>query len=327
MRAVSGFRWAILAIVIALLLAGLPGTSQAQGTTYTVQPGDTLRSIAEAYGTTVEALLASNKDLANPDMLSVGQSLVLPPAGATGAAAGDTTPTSANNTGAATQESAAVAAVQGTPADPTTYTVKPGDTLNGIADLLGTSVAALMDANDIPNPDVLSVGATLQIPEPDQPADNGLGPVVTNTPAKPSIGGPYNRYGGGKPRGIYPTRFTASISQEHCWLVQNNLVTGSWPCSSGRDGFQTPTGFYTVESKMPVAYGSAWGFNMPYWLGLYTVSGIENGIHGLPYNKSGTDWGNQIGTPVSFGCIVLEDAAAKQVYDAASLGMQVIIVK
>lgn len=47
--------------------------------TYTVQPGDTLRSIAEQFGVSVEALLdANNLTPAEADALRVGQELIIP---------------------------------------------------------------------------------------------------------------------------------------------------------------------------------------------------------------------------------------------------------
>lgn len=47
----------------------------------------------------------------------------------------------------------------------TTYTVQPGDTLAVIAQWAGTTVEALMTANNIPNPDILEVGTVLNIPQ------------------------------------------------------------------------------------------------------------------------------------------------------------------
>lgn len=44
---------------------------------YTVQEGDTLLAIAQTYGVTVEEIVEAN-GLANPDMLSIGQELIIP---------------------------------------------------------------------------------------------------------------------------------------------------------------------------------------------------------------------------------------------------------
>ncbi len=44
------------------------------------------------------------------------------------------------------------------------YVVKPGDTLSGIASLHGVSVAALIDANTLVNPDILAVGQVVHLP-------------------------------------------------------------------------------------------------------------------------------------------------------------------
>jgi LysM repeat protein len=46
--------------------------------TYTVQAGDTLSAIAQEHGVSLEALIAAN-DLADPDVLQVGQILTIPP--------------------------------------------------------------------------------------------------------------------------------------------------------------------------------------------------------------------------------------------------------
>lgn len=47
--------------------------------TYEVQPGDTLGAIANQFGVTVEAIVAAN-DIADPDVIDVGQVLVIPEA-------------------------------------------------------------------------------------------------------------------------------------------------------------------------------------------------------------------------------------------------------
>ena len=47
------------------------------GGAYVVQSGDTLTSIAEEFGTTVEAIVEAN-NLEDPDVLAIGQELVIP---------------------------------------------------------------------------------------------------------------------------------------------------------------------------------------------------------------------------------------------------------
>ncbi len=53
------------------------GSPLAAGEIYTVRPGDTLTGIALSAGTTLETLLRLNS-IANPDMLFVGQQIILP---------------------------------------------------------------------------------------------------------------------------------------------------------------------------------------------------------------------------------------------------------
>ncbi len=57
-----------------------------------------------------------------------------------------------------------------------TYIVQPGDTLLVIAQRFGTTVGAIVEANNIPDPNLIFVGQVLQIPVPGAP------PVVTPRP-------------------------------------------------------------------------------------------------------------------------------------------------
>ncbi|MDZ7836074.1 MAG: LysM domain-containing protein, partial [Alkalibacterium sp.] len=51
-------------------------TPPSSSTTYTVRPGDTLYSIAQRYGTTVQRIVADN-NISNPNLISVGQVLTI----------------------------------------------------------------------------------------------------------------------------------------------------------------------------------------------------------------------------------------------------------
>ena len=81
---------------------------------------------------------------------------------------------------------------------PITYVVKAGDTLFGIAAAYGISLEDLMRANDLNDPDFLTLGQTVIIPipgtplatptliPPDATADVGSGSIATPAPPEPS---------------------------------------------------------------------------------------------------------------------------------------------
>ncbi len=105
------------------------GDNTNNSTTYTVQKGDSLWSIASRYGVSVNAIKSANN--LTSDQLSIGQTLIIP--------------TTQNTTTA------------------TTYTVKSGDSLWSIANQYGTSVDAIKQANQLTS-NTLSIGQVLVIP-------------------------------------------------------------------------------------------------------------------------------------------------------------------
>jgi LysM repeat protein len=136
---------------------------------YTVQRGDTLSGIAANFGTTVSALMAAN-NLTNPNMIFAGQTLCIP---------GTSTPTPyASTTGdegyaAATvvepvvvdpaPASAAATSAPAAPAGDNLYRVERGDTLSSIAASHDTTVAALMQLNNISDPNFIYVGQRIRL--------------------------------------------------------------------------------------------------------------------------------------------------------------------
>lgn len=145
----------------------IPGTEapppSGNTTTYTVQRGDNLTRIAGRFNTTVAVLVQLN-GLTNPNLLYVGQVLVVPaPDGQP--AAPTATPT------------------QGQPATATpvpeqvTHTVQRGETLSGIAVRYGTTVQQLVLLNNLSNPNLIYPGQVLIIRR---------GPTPTATPAPPT---------------------------------------------------------------------------------------------------------------------------------------------
>ncbi|NMO14032.1 LysM peptidoglycan-binding domain-containing protein [Pyxidicoccus fallax] len=121
---------------------------------HTVRPNENLSLLAQRYGTTVSALQKAN-GISNPNKIFVGQRLVVDGFDAPKAAA----PRSGSGG--------------------SSYTVKSGDTLSGIAGRHGTTVAALQQANGIANPNKIYVGQKLTIP----------GAGGTSAPSRPSSGG------------------------------------------------------------------------------------------------------------------------------------------
>jgi len=276
------------ALMVGLTLAAFPIAVQAaDGPTYAVRPGDTLASIAAVNGADAQALANAN-GLSDPDLIRVGQVLVIPRAA--------TAPPGP----VAVAGKPASAPTRSTRAD--VYTVKSGQTLAGIARELGVSLAALVDANGLADPDRIYAGMTLLIPG----ATDVTAPIGTVT----------------------DTRFVASISSQRCWLYQAGKLIGNWRCSTGRKESPTVPGAYKIQSKINPAYASRWDFWMPYWMGLYYAGSTENGIHGLPYDpKTGKrTWEGLVGTPITYGCIMLDDANAKTLFDVAYIGMPVIIL-
>lgn len=152
-----------LALLSALLAVSAHGanvstTTSANSTTYIVQAGDTLFSIAVRFNTTIAAIQQAN-NLENPNALRVGQRLIIP--GAIAQNIVTPSPTARGPTPTALPNAPTQVAVVG---ETQTYIVRAGDTLAGIAAQFGVSVAELQRLNNIANPNLLNVGQRLIIP-------------------------------------------------------------------------------------------------------------------------------------------------------------------
>jgi LysM repeat protein len=104
------------------------------GHVYTVRHGDTLYSIARHFGVSVQAIVQAN-GITNPNRIYVGQRLIIP--------GGSGTPP---------------------PSGGVWYTVRPGDTLAGIAWRFGVNMWAIVRANNLRNPNLIYAGQRLYIP-------------------------------------------------------------------------------------------------------------------------------------------------------------------
>lgn len=114
---------------------------------YRVQPGDTLYRIAVRFRTTTRALAEAN-DIVNVNLIYSGQVLRIPGTTAQPTPQPDVVPT----------------ATAAPPSEVETYVVQRGDTLRRIAARFDTTVSALVNANDIANPNIIFTGQVLTIP-------------------------------------------------------------------------------------------------------------------------------------------------------------------
>ena len=115
------------------------------------------------------------------------------------------------------------------------------------------------------------------------------------------------------------------ISEQHLYAYDGEQQVFSFIASTGMQN-STRIGNFSVLNKIPNAYGATWNIWMPDWLGIYWSSGLQNGIHALPILPNGaTLWAGFLGTPVSYGCIVLDTYNAQALYEWADIGTPVEI--
>ncbi|HEY8597139.1 MAG TPA: LysM peptidoglycan-binding domain-containing protein [Thermomicrobiales bacterium] len=130
--------WLALPLALALGICPPAALVGAAPGIHTVQQGETLSGIAEAYGVPLVALAETN-GIANPDLIITGTTLQL--GGEGGRTTADTATTRVG------------------------HRVGAGENLEGIAAAYDTNVAALLAANpELTDPDVLFVGQVLIVP-------------------------------------------------------------------------------------------------------------------------------------------------------------------
>lgn len=108
---------------------------------YIVARGDTLKGLAIRFATSVDSLLAANRDITNPNVIYEGQRLIV-----------YVTPTTPPPT-------------TPPPSSGVVYIVRRGDTLRNIASRLRTTVDAILQVNpQITNPNLIYVGQAITLP-------------------------------------------------------------------------------------------------------------------------------------------------------------------
>jgi N-acetylmuramoyl-L-alanine amidase len=135
---------------LGLLISVLWAAPAFAGVPHTVQPGETLWSIAAANNFTTRALAAANG--LSPDAnVVLGSTITIPSESEAATALTHGGYLGSQSSASSGQVSAG-------------YTVRPGDTLTGIAAALGVSPAALAAANGVSSDGFVYAGTTLRIP-------------------------------------------------------------------------------------------------------------------------------------------------------------------
>ena len=192
--------------------------------------------------------------------------------------------------------------------------LKPTDTPTATATSTSTATASPTPIpTDTSTPTPLPTDTATPTATATPPPTHTPQPVVVQKAAAPQV-----PVGGGK-------LIVVSISQQHVWAYQDGALVYSFVASTG-SGNSTRTGTFSILDKIPRAYASTWGFWMPDWMGIYYAGDLEDGFHSLPLLSDGTRlWGDSLGTPVTYGCVVLGIQDSKTLYNWAIVGTTVQI--
>jgi cell wall-associated NlpC family hydrolase/nucleoid-associated protein YgaU len=132
----------------------------AKPTVHTVEDGETLRMIAARFGVSPETIMAAN-NLRDPDLLQVGQDLVI------------------------------------LPTDGVLYTLRDGESIKGVAERFGVDMTDILHANDVgPDPDVVQAGTKLVVPGADPVQPSAQDDAAATTAASASSSGGTAQAGG-----------------------------------------------------------------------------------------------------------------------------------
>ena len=121
------------------------------------------------------------------------------------------------------------------------------------------------------------------------------------------------------------------LESQRMYLVENGVVTHTYPISTGAPQTPTPQGSFEVFKKEDLRISKQGvPYRMPNYIS-FTKSN-SHGIHALPYLGASPDrsgyWHEaleHIGTPVSHGCVRLLPEDSAVLYEWAEMGVPVEI--
>ncbi|MFN2305270.1 MAG: L,D-transpeptidase family protein [Anaerolineales bacterium] len=184
---------------------------------------------------------------------------------------------------------------------PTTHIVESGESLWMISLKLGMPMWRILDANEGLTTNNLRAGMRLSIPPKD---------VLLPLPV------------------VLGKRIIIDISEQTMRVYENGQVIQTFMVSTGMSDSPTMTGVFQILTHELNAYASNWDLYMPHFMGIYEAwPDFMNGIHGLPLLANGQRlWASNLGSPASYGCIILDLTAAENLYFWADPGVVVEII-
>jgi LysM repeat protein len=138
-----------------------PVTDVTPATTYAVKAGDTLWELGKKFHVPYAEIAAAN-NLKAGSPLHAGQKLIIP--GNKPASAAMAAPAPATKAGPAAKTSSAPSTASNASGNAMKHTVKPGESLSGIAKQYGVTTKELGTANNISDPQKIQAGMELVIP-------------------------------------------------------------------------------------------------------------------------------------------------------------------
>jgi LysM repeat protein len=285
-------------------------------TTHIVAPGETLASIATAYGMTTAQLMQIN-DIANPNLIYRGQKLTV----------WSNTPTDTSQPPAPDQPQIDITApltavttpepnaILPTPTlEPTlmptavpatqTYVVQSGDGLAKIARKFGIDWSVIAQANSISDPNQIYAGQTLIIPTSNKPSDLG---ISTNDTALAGNGVDPNLPFPPTPTILVGKQVVVVLSQQRMYAFDNGNLVRELKVSTGLPGSPTVLGDYKVYQKLTAQRMVGPGYDLP---GVPYVMYFYQG-----YALHGAYWHNNFGHPMSHGCVNMPTSEAEWFYN------------
>ncbi len=181
------------------------------------------------------------------------------------------------------------------------HVVQAGETLSSIAFNYGMPYPWIQAANPGTG-DALFVGDRLRIPSPDVFLPL---PVVENK------------------------RIIVSLSKQRVQVFENGQLKWDWPASTGIASSPTSPGVFQIQTHEELAYASIWNLYMPWFMGVYRVApgqDFMNGFHGFPSrDRRQFIWERNLGSPITYGCILVSTENARKLYEWAEEGVVVEI--